>query len=149
MELEELQDDSVYYLIKDALSIYPMVNVTDSYPENELTVPTVAIYPRTIDTEPFELGNKSRLRNRIWIVDIYALNQAQGRKLGYKLLNLIENDIPVYNYDEGFPFEVTPSQLGCLKITTLKMEIIKLIPQLVDKLYYRAVVTFTAYYSQI
>jgi hypothetical protein len=58
----------------------------------------------------------------------------------------IENDIPVYDYNVGFPPLVVP-QLGVLKVDDLRMEVIKVMPGLTEKLYYRSIVSFQAEYS--
>lgn len=150
MEIEEKQDLSVYYFVKDLLEPYTYITVVDAYPEGEMSLPTVAVTPRDVETFQFQLGSKSRIRDRTWYIDVFALNTAQGRKIGYKLLKALEDDIPVLDYDEGLPPAVTDqTQLGLLEVGTLRLDIIKVMPELVNKLYYRAVVYLSARYNQV
>jgi hypothetical protein len=61
-------------------------------------------------------------------------------------MGALESDVPVYNYDEGFPPSSTPSRIGCLKTDDIKMQIIKVLPELTEKMYYRSVIIFTGEY---
>jgi len=149
LELEEKQDLSVYYFIENVLSSYPYITITDSFPSGELSLPTVAVTPKDIEAFQFQLGSKQRVKDRTWYVDVFANNTAQARKIGYKVLSALEDDVLVKDYDEGLPPDVTnQTVLGLLEVENLRLEIIKVMPDLVDKLYYRAVVYFTARYNQ-
>jgi len=148
MELEEKQDLSIYYYIKDLFSSYPFINVTDELPTGELVPPIIAVEPEDITIQPFELGNYEGIRIRYWYINIYAKNVAQRRNMVYRLLKELEKPIPVYNYDEGFPPDVSPTQMGCLKTENLQATFIRLMPELSDRLYYRAVIRFTAYQNE-
>jgi hypothetical protein len=120
----------------------------DGFPVDKLEVPCVSIEAKRIDTSDFELGNRSRVQIRSWYLDIFAKNKSQRDELGYLLLNSLEECIPVYDYDEGFPPDIMPTELGCLNVESLKLDIIRVMPQLVGDLYYRATVSFTAIYNQ-
>jgi hypothetical protein len=120
----------------------------DGFPVDKLEVPCVSIEAKRIDTSDFELGNRNRVQIRSWYLDIFAKNKSQRDELGYLLLNSLEECIPVYDYDEGFPPDITPTELGCLNVESLKLDIIRVMPQLVGDLYYRATVSFTAIYNQ-
>lgn len=146
--LERKQDLSVYYFIKDLFATAPFVAVVDGYPKEGVEVPTVAVDTLRTDTVPFELGNKKRLLYRFWNVDIYANNKTQRDEFSYMILHALEDSIPVDDYDEGFPPTVTPTQIGCLIPDNIRMEIIKIMPELVDKYYYRSIVSFMATYNQ-
>lgn len=149
MERERKEDLSVYYFIKDYFSTTPQVSVVDEFPTQGLVLPTISVEAKTIDAYPFELGNRNRVQRRDWFIDVFAQNKSQRDEMGYKIIHLVEDCIPVYNYDEGFPPDVTPSRLGCLDVQNLSMEIIRVNPYLVDKLYYRCTVMFTAIFNQI
>lgn len=123
------------------------VHIEDGYPEKGVTIPTVAVESLDVVTDPFELGSSKRVANRVWDIDIYALNKTQRDEFSYLIMDALEGEIPVYDYDGGFPPTVL-TRLGCLEVGTIRTEIIRILPELVDKYYYRATVSFTAVYNQ-
>ncbi len=147
MLLERKQDLSVVYFVKDLLVAYPHIVVTDEFPLDDLVIPSIAVENRDIRARRFELGNKKFFKSRAWDLHVFAQNKSQRDDIGYTLLNAFEDCIPVNDYDEGFPPTVV-TQLGCLNTESLDLEVIKVLPQLVEKLYYRAMVSFTASYSK-
>lgn len=149
MLLERKQDLSVYYFIKDLFSGYPTVKIVDGFPVENLTIPTISVEAEVVNILPGELGNRHGIVFRVWYVEIFAENKSQRDEIGYTIIHALENNIPVYDYDQGFPPSVTPARLGGLVPEDIKMEIIKVFPQLVEKLYYRATVSFVAYYDQL
>ena len=148
MHLLRKQDLSVYYFIKDLFATSPFVEVVDGYPEAGVTIPTVAVESLDTDAYLLEMGNSQRYNIRVWNIDIYALNKTQRDEFSYQIKDALEEKIPVLDYDEGFPPSVSPSQLGCLETDTIHIEVIRILPELVDKYYYRATVSFTAIYNQ-
>lgn len=149
MYQERKEDLSVYYFINNLFEdVSEFVTIVDGYPETTLQIPTIAVESKRINTEKFELGNTKRLKIRAWVIDVFARNKSQRDEFSYRILNSLEDTIPVYNYDEGFPPNVNPSQLGCLIEDNIRLDIVRVMPQLVDKLYYRATITFTASYNQ-
>lgn len=148
MYQERLEDLSVYYWAIDIFSDAPFINIEDAFPVGDLTIPTVSVDVDTIDTAPGELGNRKRIKFRVWYVDVFAADKSQRDEYAYRVLNKLESNIPVYDYDEGFPPSVSPSQIGCLIPQSIKLEIIKIRPELVDKLYYRSTISFMAIYSR-
>lgn len=149
MNLETKIDRSVYYLIKNLFSTVSYITVVDGYPETDIVLPTIAVDGDTINPIPFELGNRNRKRIRTWYVEIFAKTKSQGKEIAYTILDELEKPIIVYNYDEGFPPDVSPSQLGCLIVQYTKMEVIDLNPSLVNTLYYRVLINFEADYNTI
>lgn len=147
MLLERKQDLSIYYFLTDLFSATPFIKIVDGFPVDNLVVPSVAVEAKTIDTRKFELGGKTRLKLRAWYIDVFATNKSQRDEIAYSILDALEECIPVYDYDEGFPPSVNPTQIGCLEVGSLRMEIIRVMPQFVDKLYWRSVVSFTARYQ--
>lgn len=147
MEQERLEDLSIYYFIFDLFS-GKGVNIVDAFPEELLTVPTIAIDTKRIVANLFELGNKTRLLTRTWYIDVFAQNKSQRDDMTYIIIKALEDCIPVYDYNLGFPPVVVP-QLGCLKTDTIQADWIRVLPQLVDKMYYRTSITFTAYFTNI
>lgn len=143
MYRERKEDLSVYYYIQTLLSTTPQVRVVDEFPIQGLVLPTVSVEAKTLEPVSFELGNENRTSIREWYIDVFAQNKSQRDELGYFILNSLDQCIPIYDYDEGFP-PTTVTQLGCLEVLNLKMEIIRINPYLVDTLYYRATISFMA-----
>jgi len=149
MDIGRKLDLSVYYYIKDVFSDAPFINVVDGFPETEFNLPTIAVELDNIDTYVLELGNHERGKIRTWFIDVFAKDKSQRDEYAYRLISRLEDNIPVYNYDEGFPPSSTPSLLGAISTDRINMQIVKVIPDLTDMLYYRAVVTFTGEYNSM
>jgi hypothetical protein len=149
LEQQRLENTSLYYFIKNLFSSYPMITVIDSFPDEELTLPTLAVDGGEIDTSPSELGNRIRLKYRTWYIDVFALTKTQRDDLGFKILNALEETIPVYNYNEGFPPDTSPNLLGGIVPDEIRLEPIKILPELTEKMYYRMQVTFVGHYNKL
>lgn len=149
MLLERNQDLSVYYFVKGILADTPFIKVVDGFPVENLEIPSVSIEADTIEVRPWELGNRHGILFRTWFIDVFAINKSQRDEIAYKILNALQTTIPVYDYNEGFPPEVTPSQIGCMEIEDIRMDIIKINPAFVSKLYYRSTVSFQAHYTRL
>lgn len=148
MHIERKKDLSVYYWLESLFSDASYVNIRDGFPSEDLELPTVAVEGGTIDLEPHELGNRNRVFKRIWFIEIFANNKSQRDDFSYRVLTALENVISVYDYDEGFPPPI-PTKLGVLDPLVIKMTPIKILPEMTEKLYYRASISFTAEYSII
>jgi hypothetical protein len=147
MLLERLQDKSVIYWMK---ALYPSgVTVSEGWNQEELVVPTLALENKTLYLRPFELGNRKGLEDRYFYIDIFAVNKPQRDEFSYTLFNELQNYIPVYNYNQGFPPIVSPSQIGILTVSEVRVDYVKVIAELVTQLYYRATVHFVATYNPI
>jgi hypothetical protein len=149
MHIERKKDLSVYHWLVDLFSDASYINVVDGFPTENLELPTVAVEGGTIKLKPFELGNRNRIFNRIWFIEIFAKNKSQRDDFSYRILSALENIIPVYDYDEGFPPDVDPTQIGGLDPLIIQATPIKILPEMTEKLYYRLSVSFTAEYSII
>jgi len=147
MIIDRKLDLSVYYSIVDTFSSAPFINVTDGFPEEGLTIPTIAVEIGDIDTYPSELGNRVRGKIRTWYIDIFAADKAQRDEYAYKLMSALESNIPVYDYDEGFPPSSAPSRIGSIVTDDIRLQIIKVLPELTEKMYYRSLVVFTGEYD--
>jgi hypothetical protein len=150
MILDIKQNLSVYYYIKDTLSGYPSIHVTDDYPDAELILPSVSVIGNDIFSKPLELGNRRGNRNRVWDIEIFGANKNQRDELASVILDIVEDYIPVYDYDQGFPPNVVP-QIGTLKIKpdTLVATPIRIFPDLVERLYWRESIKFITEYESI
>ena len=147
LTLERIYDRSVYFYIYD-LFVGTHVNVVDEFPIQPLTTPTVSVDYKNLRPLQIELGNTKRLKMNSWYVDVFAQNKSQRDEIGFTILDALETCIPVYDYNLGFPPTVVP-QLGCLEVRDISMDIHRVLPQLVDKLHYRATISFTATYNQL
>lgn len=99
-------------------------------------------------TTPFELGSRTRAKFRQWSIDIYAENKTQRDEYAFRILHTLEDKIAVYDYDQGFPPATLP-KIGVVDPEDIAVKIIPVIPELTEKLYYRAMVTFTAEYTDL
>lgn len=144
MYIERCEDLSVYYFLKDSFSDAPFINIVDGFPETDLVLPTISVEAGKIDVVEYELGNRDGLRVRRWYIDVYAVNKSQRDEIGYKLLDILKNGIPVYDYNEGFPPSVTPSRAGALTIISKSFNPVPISADITEMLYYRATVSFVA-----
>lgn len=139
-----MEDLSVYYFVKDKFSSSSFVQIVDGFPEQDLKTPTISIEAGKIDVKEYELGNRDGLRVRRWYIDIFAKNKSQRDEFGYKLLNELKNGIPVYNYNEGFPPDVSPTKVGALQILSKTYDPVLVDSKISELLKYRASVYIVA-----
>ncbi len=144
MPLERLEDLSVNYLIKDIFSSVSSLPIEDGFPEKNLIIPSVSVENGKIKLENFELGNRSHLRYRKWYFDVFAKTKSQRDDFSYLIMNSFDNGIFIYDYNTGFPPDVTPPVIEHMDVKSIEMDIIRIQPELVDKLYYRATITIVA-----
>ena len=149
MHLIRKRELSVYYFMKEIFDPYSFVNVVDAYPLEDMSLPTIAVEGRNIGVIPHELGNRVGLKNRLWTIDVFAENKDQQGEFTYLILDELEDGIPVYDYDEGFPPGISPTQIGTLQVFDLESTPIYVFPQLVEKLYWRTRISFIAKYHPI
>lgn len=155
MQLNRKIDLSVYYYLQDLLP--DLVNVYDGYPTGpdgrpigDLSLPAVATERRPIVLRDHELAG-ARQPYFYYIMDVYGLNKAQRDDIAYQIqTDLDSNNIRVYDYDEGFPPEVSPTHIGTLVINSpIRSSIVYVFPDLSPDEYWRAVVDFSAYYTTV
>lgn len=149
MHIERLKDLSIYYWLTDLFSDASYVNIKDGYPTETLEIPTVSVEGGVIIPRLHELGNRNRVFKRVWFIDIFANNKSQRDDFSYRVLTALENVIPVYDYNEGFPPSISPAQLGTLDPLEIKGTPVKIFPEASEQLYYRFSISFTAEYSLI
>lgn len=128
---------------------YDFVTVVDGYPDGILELPTVSIEWKRITNETYQMGDRSGNYLRSWFIDVFAKNKSQLDDFTYIILEAMENTIPVYDYDEGFPPDVTPTQIGYMGVTESRIEKVRVMPELVEKLHQRSQVIFTTEYSSL
>lgn len=147
---ERNEDISLYHWLKAEFTDAPFVTVTDGFPDELLSTPTVSLEWDSLTGYEFELGNRTRLKERLWYIDIFAKNKSQRDDFAYRIYNDLQDGIPVYNYNEGFPEQgASPTRVATL--IPARIEIRNLHKYLETDLtketeleYFRAVVVFTA-----
>lgn len=148
MYLERKQDLSLYYYIKEMFDDIESLSIVDGYPDNELVIPCISVDIDEVLGTKVELGSRTRSKFRIWFIDIFATSKTQRNEFGYRIINNLEECVPVYDYDEGYPPEYSPTKLGCLISDDIELKILPVFPELVEKMYYRARIKFSAQYDQ-
>ncbi len=149
MHILRKQDLSVYFFLVDMFSPFDFVTIVDGFPDEELVLPTIAVEAMDVDSIPHELGNRVGLKNRFWDIEVFALNKAQRDEFSYLILDNIEDGVPVNDYDEGFPPDVTPTKIGTLDINDLTLSVVTIFPTIQEKLYWRMSITFTSIFNQL
>jgi hypothetical protein len=147
MDIERKKDLSYFYWLKGLFSSNPIIKVVDDFQEDKLTVPTVCIEIGDLYIVPKEMGNRHGTKLRSWVIDVYGKNKSQRNEITFKILDALEETVPVYNYDEGFPPDVNPTIIGCMDNDNIHMTPIRVLPELVEVLYWRAQISFEGTYS--
>ena len=96
---------------------------------------------------PYQLGSQE-IERSIWRLDVFAENKSQRDDFAYHLFYQLEDFIPVYDYDEGFPPSVSPTRIGTLKCYGREMVPMFVFEELVKSLYWRSAINFWTEYEQ-
>ncbi len=146
MEVGRLQDLSMIYWLKDLVAS-TFIQVVDGFPSTKLIIPSISIEWNELDAIDYELGNREGLMEREYYIDVYAQSKSQRDELIYMIHSALKNPILIYDYNEGFPPSVTPSQIGCLLPIRRTARNIPVLAELVPEMYYRATVNYMAAYQ--
>ena len=146
MRQHRLEDLSVYYWLESLLPTF--VSVVDGFPEGDMEPPTISVDVKESWGIPFELGGAEQTR-RFWTIDVFAQNKSQRDDFADLIFDELEQNIPVYNYDEGFPPDTSPTQLGILKCFERKNTPVYVFKELVRELYWRRSITFLTEFETI
>lgn len=150
MFLERLQDLSIFHWLQDDILVtYTTVKVNDGFPQEDLQIPSVSIESHDIRPRQRELGNRKSRRQRMWTIEIIASNKAQRDELTSIILEDLEYGMPVYDYNEGFPPSISPTELGLLMPIDWEVRTVRIFPDLVEKLYWRNTIRFFTEYNAI
>ena len=149
MELERKKDTSIVYWLMDTFSDVSSITILDEYSNRELEVPSLALQTGLITDEEFQLGDRTQKLIRLWHIDIYAKSTEQRNEIAYRLLRELDDGIPVYDYDEGFPPDIDPSRIGTISVFSKEYTPIAVVPELLDKMYWRGSVTIFTEYSEV
>lgn len=142
---ERIEDLSVYYFLVNSFASTSFIKVVDGFPKQVLTVPTISVEWESLESIHYEIGSRDTLKQRIWYIDVFANNKSQRDDITYTIVELLENPIPVYNYNEGF---TSPSRLGALIPMTVSAQNTVPLPELIEEEHYRATIKFVATYDR-
>lgn len=134
---ERQQELSIVYWLRTR---FPQATVVDEFPDKLLSLPTISVDWDDLTGYQLELGNRKLLQERKWYIDVFTQNKEMRKDFAYKIFNELQEGIPVLNYGSS----PTPTQIGCLIPVELKIQKINPVPELVDEMYWRAVVILTA-----
>lgn len=148
LSTERCEDLSLIYWLRGKFSGTTYVNVLDGFPESDLVLPSIAVEWEYAEGFPLEIGNRTMLKERQWYIDVFVPTKGQRDEYAYKIFGDLDEGIPVYNYNEGFPPDFSPSQIGTLIVVRKRVTNTRVLPELVDSLYYRATVLFVATYDR-
>jgi len=152
MHLNRKVDLSFVYWLRDLLD--PSVKVVDSYPTDdsgvplvEMTLPTVSV-EQSIFLEPFQLGGDLQTKFNI-VIDVYAKTKTQRDDIVYSITgHLAGYNVPVYDYDAGFPPDVNPTQIGAfVPIGDISVIHSRLIAEDNKVLHWRSIIDFQGYFT--
>lgn len=153
MNIERRIDLSLFYWIKSKLPAF--VTVLDAFPTNangddpQLVLPTVSIDNIDLTGFPLELGSTEKTQ-RFWAIDVFAKNKSQRDDFTYLFSDALLNEsIPVYDYDVGFPPNVNPPQIGYLSPYGVDSKPVYVFRDLVQDLYWRSRLTFFTKFTEV
>jgi hypothetical protein len=89
----------------------------------------------------FQLGDRSGKRLRTWFIDVFAKNKTTRDEFSYKIHNELRNGITVYDISDGVP---TLDKIGHLNIVQRRIKVVRVDPELVSTMYYRASISILA-----
>jgi len=138
MTIYRLEDISINFFVKELFSAFPQILIVNEFPKAILQVPTISVVNGKLIEERFEMGNRdSGLRTRRWFIDIFGINISQRDDFAYRILDSTDNGITVYDYNEGFPPDVSPTSINHLSVISKSYEPLDIPIQSNEKLYYR------------
>lgn len=146
MQLQRKFDLSLFYWLQD--NVPSSVNVEDGFPQGELILPTVSTTLLDTSGIPLELGG-AEINAEFWRIDVFAKNKAQRDNLAYTLFSELEQNVAVYDYDEGFPPGSSPTQLGTLIVSKRNLRPVHVFSELVEKMYWRSSIVFYTKFQAI
>jgi len=141
MFLERKEDLAIYYWLVDIFSSTPGINIVDGFPDDPLEPPTISVEWDDTEVVDFQLGDRSGKRLRTWFIDVFAKNKTTRDEFAYKIHNELRNGITVYDVVNGVP---TQDKIGHLDILQRRIKVVRVDPELVSTLYYRASISILA-----
>ena len=141
MYLERKEDLAFYYWLKKSFESTPGVTIVDGFPDNPLVLPTIAVDWDSTNIRDFQLGDRSGSRLRTWYINVFAKNKTTRDEFTYKIHNELKDGITVYDIVDGVP---TETKIGHLNILQRRISVVRIDPELVSTMYYRASIAILA-----
>ena len=113
----------------------------DGFPDDPLALPTISVEWDDTEVVDFQLGDRSGKRIRTWYIDVFAKNKTTRDEFAYKIHNELRNGITVYDIVAGVP---TQDKIGHLDILQRRIKVVRVDPELVSTMYYRASISILA-----
>ena len=82
---------------------YSYCHVALTFPEGELRIPMITIEDDNDNFSPLELGTSRKQVDSLIRFHIYGANEGQRDDLADSLVTFLDANIPVYNFNQGFP----------------------------------------------
>ena len=150
IHLERCFELSMNYFIQAVFSGIA-VSITDEFPEENIDIPVVSVDGQDYDIIPHEMGNRSGIKPRFWVFEVFGKNKTQRNDIMYRISDALElQSIPVYEFTEDkITPDAYPPQIGCLEAEDISVHFMKPIPDTVSKIKWRGSVTCTATYNRL
>lgn len=139
-------DDYIYftdsYLKDDEIKRVVTRKTVQGLQSVELVLPIVTLEYTLQTPIPFQLGSGPATA-REYLVTVYGNDDREVDEIGQQVYEwLRDNDIPLNNYNDGFPPDVTPTQVGIIELDDPLVTPIRVIgsPNIVDR--YKIEITF-------
>jgi hypothetical protein len=139
--LERKEDLAIYYWLVNSFASVTGMKIVDGFPEDPLTLPTISVDWDETNIKDFQLGDRSGSRLRTWYIDVYAKNKSTRDEFSYKIHNELKDGITVYDIVNGAP---TADRIGHLNILQRRIKVVRIDPELVSTMYYRASISILA-----
>lgn len=111
MELERLIDLSVYYKIASLLPV--SVSIVDAWSDDSAIDPPAVVIDVINKKRAWqELGSNSTKKTMLFKLSIYAATKSQRENIASLLADGLEENIMVYDYNDGFPPSSSPLNIG-------------------------------------
>lgn len=117
------------------------MNIVDGFPNDPLALPTISVDWNTTDVNYIQLGDREGSRIRSWYIDVFATNKTTRDEFAYKIHNELKDGITVYDIVNGVP---TTDVIGHLNILQRRIKVVRIDPELVSTMYYRASISILA-----
>lgn len=141
MYLERKEDLAIYYWLVDLFNDVPGIKIVDGFPDESLTIPTIAVDWMETEARDFQLGDRAGVRVRTWTIDVFAKNKNTRDEYAYRIYNELSNGITVYDIVGG---SKTDTRIGHLNMLQRHINVVRIDPELVSTMYYRASISILA-----
>jgi len=136
-----MEDLAIYYWLVNSFSTVPGIKIVDGFPEEPLIPPTISVDWDETEVRNFQLGDRAGSRLRTWYIDVFAKNKSTRDEFAYKIHNELKDGIIVYDIVSGVP---TATKIGHLNILQRRIKVVRIDPELVSTMYYRASISILA-----